>query len=103
VLEAALDVDTRAITPLLVTAALDDTCSVLADFIVETRLAAAAAVQEITIDADAPALADDLVRVGTTPSIICQRIGKFPVREIGVLFATTRRRNQREQDDPKVL
>ncbi len=103
VLEAALGVDANAPAPPLLAGALDDTVAALAHLVVETRLIAATAVQDITIWADTGAIAVDLVRLETTLSIRRERIDEISIREVGVFFATAPRRDQREQGDPHVL
>lgn len=66
-------------------------------------MTAAAAVDDITIRADANTVAVGLVRVGTAVAVITQNIGEIGIREIRIFFATTPGRDQREQDEPKLL
>jgi hypothetical protein len=95
VVEAGLRVDAAVVTRYREALAVDDTQAVFTDLIVETCLAAVPTVIDISIGADAGAIAVDLVRIGTGLAIACPKVG--------IAFPTAQRRNQREQDEPMLL
>lgn len=100
VVEVAPDVHAAVTTPLLRAWALDDTCAILTNFIIETRLIAATAVIHVAIGIDTDSVTVYLVRLGTAFSMIRQSIAKIGVREIRIFFATPGCHHQREQGGP---
>lgn len=99
-LEARIRVDAAAIAEHLEAQAVDHASPVFAHLVIQARLPTAATVHDVQINADTVTIASALR--GICADLVLS-IAFITVREVGIRFTASSRRNQREQDKPQLL